>query len=168
LIESIKYDSFRRVAPSTGDVEAMARALFAVIGGIQRTIRHSKPASALALLLTVGEQGRLRPSEIAERHQVHPSLITRQIRELEGQGYIIVEEDPSDRRAWVVSLTAEGIAESRRLYKVGLGRFALFLADWETSEVRALTALLEKFKDSAAAVAARARRPIHNRRRRST
>lgn len=153
--------------PNRDDVHAMVLALYAVIGGIKRKTRQSKSASALALLLTIGEEGRLRPSEIAERQQVHPSLITRQVRELEEQGLVAVEGDPNDRRAWLVSLTPEGVAESRRLYEIGLDRFALFVADWEPDEVRQLTALLEKFDRSKAEVAERERPVSAPRRRRS-
>jgi len=135
----------------------MVTALFTVVGGIQRATRQSKQASALALLQIIGEQGSLRLAEIAERQQVHPSLVTRQVRELEGQRYVAVEEDPDDRRAWLVSLTPEGVAESRRLHEIGMQRFELFVAEWQDAEVRQLTALLEKFARSTAAAAERER-----------
>lgn len=142
-------------------------ALFTVVGGIQRATRQSKQASALALLQIIGERGSLRPAEIAELQHVHPSLVTRQVRELEGQNYVAVEEDPGDRRAWLVSLTPEGAAESRRLHEIGMQRFELFVAEWQDAEVRQLTALLEKFTRSTAAVAERERRPAPSRRRRN-
>ena len=138
----------------------MVTALFTVVNGVQRASRRNKLASALALLLVIGEHGQLRPADLAERQQVHPSLITRQVRELEAQGYVQVEEDPQDRRAWLVSLTPEGIAESRRLYEMGLERFALFVSSWDDSEVRQLTALLEKFSRSTAEVAEREQSPV--------
>ena len=152
--------------PSRDDVQTLVTALFSVVGGIQRAIRRSKQASALALLQIIGEQGRLRLAEIAELQQVHPSLVTRQVRELESQSYVAVEEDPSDRRAWLVSLTPEGAAEWRRLHEIGLQRFELFVAEWQDAEVRQLTALLEKFARSTAAVAERERRPAPQRPRR--
>lgn len=142
-------------------------ALFTVLTGIQRARRHGKQASALALLQTIEEQERARPSEIAERQQVAASHVTRQVRELEEQGYVTVEEDPTDRRAWLVSLSPAGIAETRRLERVGLDRFALFVADWGDAEVRQLTALLEKFEKSKAAVAERERQAPRGRRTRS-
>ena len=141
----------------------MVAALFTVVNGIQRATRRNKLASALALLMVIGEQGQLRPADIAERQQVDPSLITRQVRDLEGQGYVLVEEDPQDRRAWLVSLTPEGVAESRRLHEVGLGRFALFVSNWDDWEVQQLTALLEKFARSTAEVAEREQRPVRRR-----
>lgn len=156
-----------RKPPSRGDVQALVVALFTVVTGLQRVARHGKQASALALLQTIEEQEPARPSEIAERQQVAASYITRQVRELETQGYVTVEEDPTDRRAWLVSLSPAGIAETRRLQQIGLERFALFVADWEDAEVRQLTTLLEKFERSKAAVAERERRPARGRRIRS-
>ena len=155
------------MVPSRNDVQALVVALFTVVGGIQRATRQSKLASGLALMQTIGEEGRSRPSEIAERQQLHPSQITRQVRVLEDQGFVAVEGDSSDRRAWLVSLTPKGIEEMRRLQQVGVDRFALFVADWEDSEVHHLTALLEKFERSKAAVAERERRPARGRRARS-
>lgn len=104
---------------------------------------------------------RLQPEEpeIAGLQQVHPSLVTRQVQELEALGYVEVSEDPGDRRAWLVMLTPAGAAETRRLQQAGLDRFATFVADWEPREVQTLTALLEKLERSKAAVAERERRP---------
>ena len=141
----------------------MVLALFTLIGGVQRATRRSKRASALDLLQIVAELERARPSEIAERQQVHPSLVTRQVRELEDLGYVLVSEDPADRRAWLVTLTRAGAAETRRLQQVGLDQFAKFVADWEPQEVQTLTALLEKLERSKASVAERARRTTRHR-----
>lgn len=167
MLESLNDVSLAVMASSRDDVQALVGALFTVVNGIQRATRHNKQASALALLWTIGAEGQARPSEIAEREQVHPSHVTRQIRELENQGYVTVKEDPTDRRAWLVSLTPEGMAETRRLQQIGLDRFALFVAEWDDAEVQQLTALLEKFTRATAAVAEREQRPSRGRRSRS-
>ena len=44
--------------------------------------------------------------------------------------------------------------ELQRLAQAGLDRFALFVADWQPSDVRMLTALLDKLRNSIAAVTA--------------
>ena len=49
---------------------------------------------------------------------------------------------------------AGGAGELQRLTQAGLDRFALFVADWQPSDVRILTALLDKLRNSIAAVAA--------------
>jgi DNA-binding MarR family transcriptional regulator len=107
----------------------------------------------------------IRPSEIADLQLVHPSLVTRQVRELEDAGYVQVSGDPADGRSWLVALTPAGRDEMRRLQQVGLDRFALFVADWEPGEVQALAALLDKLRTSMAAVGEREQRPAARRER---
>ena len=145
--------------PSQQDVEEMVVALFTLIGGLDRARRRSEGAGALDLLQTIAGHGQLRPSELAMRRGVHPSLVTRQIRTLEDAGYVEVAPDPGDHRSCVVALTPAGTTEMARLQQVGLARFATFVADWEPDEVRRLTALLQKLERSKAAVGARERRP---------
>jgi DNA-binding MarR family transcriptional regulator len=138
--------------PSKGDVEAMVVALFTLIGGIDRATRLSQGASTLHMLQVVASRDVIRPSEIAGIQHVHPSLVTRQIRELERLGYIEVRGDPADRRASLVSMTSAGARKMSQLQQVGVERFATFVADWEPAQVRTLAALLEKLEQSKAAV----------------
>jgi DNA-binding MarR family transcriptional regulator len=145
--------------PSRTDVERMVAALFTMNAGLDRARRRSKGASTLSLLqLLAGDDG-LRPSDLAEQLGVHPSLITRQIQELEDAGFVRVSANPDDARSLLVSLTPTGVAEQRRLREVGLDRFALFVADWTPEEVRTLAELLEKLERSKAAVATQERSP---------
>ena len=53
-----------------------------------------------------------------------------------------------------MTLTPAGAGELQRLTRAGLDRFALFVADWQPGDVRMLTALLDKLRNSIAAVAA--------------
>ena len=71
-----------------------------------------------------------RPSEIAIAQDVHPSQVTRQIRELERIGLVRVRADQADKRSCRVSITKAGIDELKNLTEVGLDRFASFVADW--------------------------------------
>jgi DNA-binding MarR family transcriptional regulator len=118
----------------------------------------ARPAGALSLLQVIAGRDGIRPSEIADLQLVHPSLVTRQVRELEDAGYAQVTADPADGRSWLVALTPAGQEETRRLQQVGLDRFALFVVDWDPGEVRALTGLLDKLRSSMAAVSEREQR----------
>ena len=140
--------------PSKADVHAMVAALFTLTAGMERARRQRKAAAALSLLQLVAGRQPIRPSEIAHLQDVHPSLITRQIRELEDAGHAQVAADPADGRSCLVTLTPAGASELQRLTQAGLDRFALFVADWQPGEVRTLTALLDKLRNSMAAVAA--------------
>jgi DNA-binding MarR family transcriptional regulator len=151
------------MAPGKADVHAMVTALFTLTAGMERARRERKAAGTLSLLQLVAGRQPIRPSEIAEMHDVHPSLVTRQIRELEDAGLVQVAADPADGRSCLVTLTPAGAGELQRLTQVGLDRFALFVADWQPGDVRMLTALLDKLRNSIAAVAAQEQRPAGRR-----
>ena len=63
----------------------------------------------------IGDHEAIRPSEIADLQGVHRSLVTRQVRELEDEGFVDVTADPADRRSCLVTLTAAGSEGRRRL-----------------------------------------------------
>jgi DNA-binding MarR family transcriptional regulator len=153
------------MAPSRDDVQSMVVALFTLAAGLERAKRQRRDAGALNLLQVIAGRDGIRPSEIADAQFVHPSLVTRQVRELEDAGYVQVAGDPADGRSWLVSLTPAGRGEMARLQQVGLDRFATFVAGWEADEVRQLAALLEKLRTSIAA-GEHGRRPAAQRDRR--
>ena len=144
--------------PNKSDVQSMVVALFTLIAGIDRATRLSQGASILSVLQVVAGRAAIRPSQIADIQHVHPSLVTRQLRELERMGYIEVRSDPADRRACLVSVTSAGADKMRLLQQMGLERFDTFVADWEPDDVRMLTSLLEKLEQSKAAVGESERR----------
>ncbi len=152
------------MAPSKRDVRSMVAALFTINAGLERARRLRKGASTLSLLQVIAGHEGIRPSEIAELQQVHPSLVTRQVRELEDAGYVKVAADPVDRRSCLVTLVPSGSEELGRLEQFGLKRFESFVKDWESEDVRKLTELLEKLRYSMAAVSAREQRPAPARR----
>ena len=150
--------------PNDNDVHSMVVALFTLNAGLERARRQRKGASTLSLLQVIDDHEQIRPSDIAELQQVHPSLVTRQVRELEDRGYVEVIADPADGRSYLVSLTPAGSQELGRLLEFGLRRFALFVKNWEPDQVRTLTELLQKLQTSMAAVSAREQRPPAGRR----
>ncbi len=146
-------------------MQSMVVALFTLTAGLERARRQKKAAGALSLLQVIAGRDGIRPSEIADLQLVHPSLITRQVRELEDAGYVQVSGDPADGRSWLVALTPAGRDEMRRLQQVGLDRFALFVAGWEPGEVQALAALLDKLRTSMAGAGEREQSPAGRRER---
>jgi hypothetical protein len=93
------------VSSSKRDVEEMVIALFTLVGGLERARRRSPGAAALSLLQVIAGHGQIRPSEIAAALQVHPSLVTRQVRDLEADGYAEVTANPGDHRSCLIRLT---------------------------------------------------------------
>jgi DNA-binding MarR family transcriptional regulator len=147
------------MAPSKADVHAMVTALFRLTAGMERARRQRKAAATLSLLQLVAGRQPIRPSEIADHLDVHPSLVTRQVRELEDAGHVLVAADPADGRSCLVTLTPAGTGELQRLTQAGLDRFALFVADWQPGDVQMLTTLLDKLRNSIAAVTAQEQDP---------
>jgi DNA-binding MarR family transcriptional regulator len=147
------------VKASRDDVRAMVTALFVTNAALDRARRQKKGASTLSLLQVVAATPGIRPSEISSAQNVHPSQVTRQVRELENLGLVRVTADTADKRSCRVTLTTVGADELQSLTEEGLDRFALFVADWEPEEVRMLTSLLQKLEESKEAAAARRRPP---------
>jgi DNA-binding MarR family transcriptional regulator len=141
----------------------MVTALFATNAALDRARRQKRGAATLSLLQVVAASPDIRPSQIASAQDVHPSQVTRQIRELEGNGLVQINADPADKRSCRVSLTNAGADEVKNLTEVGLDRFASFVADWDRDEVRMLTSLLEKLEASKEANAARQHPPVGRR-----
>jgi|SRR5580658_2308255 DNA-binding MarR family transcriptional regulator len=147
------------VKASRDDVRAMVTALFLTNAALDRARHQKKGAATLSLLQVVAATPGVRPSDIAGTLGVHPSQVTRQVRDLESLGHLQVTADSADRRSCRVMLTPAGSDELHALTEEGLDRFASFVADWEPEEVRTLTALLHKLEESKAAAAARQRPP---------
>jgi DNA-binding MarR family transcriptional regulator len=147
------------VTASREDVREMVTALFVTNAALDRARRQKKGASTLSLLQVVAATPGIRPSEIASAQDVHPSQVTRQVRELDSLGLVQVTADAADRRSCRVTLTPAGSDELQSLTDEGLDRFGSFVADWEPEEVRMLTSLLRKLEESKAAAAARQRPP---------
>ena len=141
----------------------MVAALFVTNAALDRARRQKKAASTLSLLQVVAAIPAIRPTEIATAQDVHPSQVTRQVRELESAGLVRVTADPADRRSCRVTLTSAGVEEWERLTEEGLDRFSSFVADWEPEEVRTLTLLLEKLEASKRAVTVQQRPPAGRR-----
>ena len=141
--------------PTSLDVQRMVAALFEVVGGLKRAQRGNLPANRLALLHVIAALGPVRPSVMAVELQVNQSSVTRQVQALVQEGVVRVKGDPRDLRACLISLTPSGREQLEKLNRIGLARFAAFVADWEAGEVRSFTRLLRKFEESKTAVAQR-------------
>lgn len=141
------------MAPKREDVEELITALFTVQNEMVRATRKIKSASLLRLLQTIAAVEPVRPSDLAAQLEVHQSLITRQIRELEHEGKVSVSADPRDGRAFVIALTGLGRQQVAELTEVGVRRFMGFVRGWETEDIREFTRLLWKFRETKAAYA---------------
>jgi DNA-binding MarR family transcriptional regulator len=130
----------------------MMVALMTVVRSTGRAQRKGA-ASRLAMLAVIAACPESSPKAISEELGVHASSVTRQVQALEREGVVKVTADPADGRSCRVRLTAAGRAELERLRRLGMERYASFVAGWEAEEVRTLARLLEKLEQSKAETA---------------
>jgi DNA-binding MarR family transcriptional regulator len=146
------------MAPKPRTVQRLIGSLFAVLENMSRARKNIPDAATLAVLQVIEAVGRAepgrgaRPSEIADKLEIHRSAVTYHVRALTRAGHVTARPDPADRRSSLLFLTESGIAVTERLAKQGYERFSSFVADWSDDEVAALASLLEKFLYSAATV----------------
>lgn len=67
----------------------------------------------ILMLLSFSRAGQLPLAAIGRRLQVHPTSVTSAVDRLEGQGFVVREPHPTDRRAKLARLTEEGRAVAK-------------------------------------------------------
>lgn len=141
------------------DVKRLVNALMECVRSIERAKRKGL-ASQLVVMQTIAAHKNSQPSILSAELGLHLSSITRQIQTLSRAGLVKVTVNSADGRSRLVNLTKTGCAELNRLTQIGLKRFALFVEDWDASEVQTLASLLEKFEKSKTEVSKRVPQPL--------
>ncbi len=98
----------------------------------------------LRILGLVLEHGPLDLSRLAERSMLAPNALSRHVKALEAQAYVVREALPDDRRVSVVSVTAEGRDAVRRYLRANDRMMAGSLAGWTDDELDDLSWALER------------------------
>ncbi|WP_406383888.1 MarR family winged helix-turn-helix transcriptional regulator [Streptomyces sp. NBC_01618] len=111
-------------------------------GEMAREVHPELEAAAYGLLVRLESAGRQRATELAAYFGVGKATMSRQLRALENLGLVAREPDPADGRAFLVHLTAEGLARYRSVRDARRDRYARKLADWDRAEVAELARLL--------------------------
>ncbi len=117
-----------------------------VVTRLMKVMRRDTDAelspSLLSALATLEDHGAQRISSLAAAESVDPSVATRVVSSLEERRYVERRDDPDDRRACVVALTAKG---HRTLERLGTEQAATLAARLErlgARDVRAIEAAL--------------------------
>ena len=138
-------------------VEDLVKALYR-LGLVQREIgRHALAelgSQGFVALGAVHVCGPARVSDVARRLSVDLSVASRQVAALADAGYVRREPDPDDRRAQLVSLTADGERVLRESHRRMVHAFGAALADWSAEDVMALSDGLQRLRDDVAQGAA--------------
>ncbi|CAG4934850.1 MarR family winged helix-turn-helix transcriptional regulator [Acidithrix sp. C25] len=95
----------------------------------------------------------LRPSEIANAIGLDSSTVSRALQKLEAQGLIERRIDPSDARAHLIALSAEGATVLEIVGNARREKIATVLSHWDKEEISTLlfylTRLIEELENDA-------------------
>lgn len=100
------------------------------------------------LLRRLAEEGPARMSELAAWQSVDRSTMTVQVRRLAAAGLVERATDPQDRRAAVVSISAEGERVHGANVRAARALFADLVADWTPQEREDLSLSMEHLASS--------------------
>lgn len=129
--------------------------LQSAIATLSRRLRHIAGASDLtpsqtAVLGTVVRSGPLRLTELAELEGINPTMLSRITSHLGAAGLIERTPDASDRRAALVSATAEGRRRRRRIRRERTRALEVHMAALSAEERASLAAALPALEHLAA------------------
>lgn len=79
------------------------------VGDVAQRSGYDLPPASWSLLEHLDARGALRVSDIAACHGVDISSVTPRLKRLEAAGLVTREREPTDARAFLISITAEGI-----------------------------------------------------------
>lgn len=102
--------------------------------------------SAAALLGTVHDGGRMRPSAVADALHLDLSSVSRQVATLEREGWLERDRDPADSRACLVDLTASGREALQRVRAGKVAHLQRMLAEWSEDDLAAFAGQLHRLR----------------------
>ncbi|MCJ1714783.1 MarR family winged helix-turn-helix transcriptional regulator [Microbacterium sp. M1A1_1b] len=128
------------------DRNEIAARLAAAVGRINRRARSDAASlgyGIVSALATVQREGPLRPGDLSRLEVVTKPTMTRILTELEQRGLIEREADPTDGRAFMVSITDAGVAavEDARTQRTGI--VAELIHDLPAADLAAIAGALD-------------------------
>ncbi|MGW3408750.1 MarR family winged helix-turn-helix transcriptional regulator [Streptomyces sp. NPDC000888] len=143
-------------APVSTDVTAIEQALTRVAYLAGRARQHERlmavaglnlDRAAAAILRSIADSEPVRPGVLAVRLSVEASHVSRQLRQVEKDGYVIRIQDLDDSRAHLIQLTDAGLAAAERIREVSRRGMQVALADWSSEDLRQLATLFHRLVD---------------------
>lgn len=99
------------------------------------------------LLCRIQEDGPLSLPRLAELTHMAPSVVGRQVRQLEAAGLVARRRDPAGSRVALVSATPEGRTVRQRMFEVYERHMLEVLSRWSDREIAQLAKLLTRLVD---------------------
>jgi DNA-binding MarR family transcriptional regulator len=147
------------MAQATAQVDD--RKLDTVVASLMQTMRVLKSAplgtpvegACLWVLHTVGEQGPLRPGDLAGEVRLDASTVSRHLQALERLGMVARERDPDDGRAFRVAATDLGSETLTEAAAVRRSLLSGALQGWSAADVTQLAQLLHRLAEDTTSAA---------------
>lgn len=121
-----------------------------------RRLRQRLPGDVLDFsavpVLKILREGPGRLSTLADVLELDASTVSRHVRQLEDRGLVERADDPDDRRASRVALSAAGADALEAHLARRHGLLAEVLADWDPADREALRALMARLHDDLGAL----------------
>jgi DNA-binding MarR family transcriptional regulator len=117
------------VTGSSGEVARLAGGLRTTVVRLNHSLREpvarrGVTPTRLTAMVTLEKCGPMRPGDLADRLSVTAASMSRLVEALEEGGWVDREPDPEDRRARLLSLSAEGRGTLETLRREGTGELA--------------------------------------------
>lgn len=134
------------------DVARELALLFRSLKGLHHAVltdlgeRVEMPATAV--LSTLADRGRTRPSALAELLHLDLSSISRQAAALEREGWVSRERDPDDSRAFLLDLTPAGRAVLDRVRAGRVTQLRRLLPTWSDADLADFAGSLFRFRSA--------------------
>ncbi len=125
-------------------------------GNSRRLARHLEERSGVSLgqlsvatLTAIRRLGRARLTPVADELGYEPSRVSKEVQRLLAAGLVVQERDPSDKRAYLLTITDEGIDVHRRYRRAADELVADALESWSDDDLRQLARLMTRLANRA-------------------
>lgn len=106
------------------------------------------PNALVGVLFLLARAGECRPSELAAEIFISQSSLSRQIGELVDRGLVVRHPDPGDKRAHLVSCTADGLEVLESVRARRTERLSAELTDWDQQQIADALDVLRRINTS--------------------
>lgn len=140
--------------PFDVSVAEIERQFALMLGAARRTFKDAALAVhpslqplGFTVLMILHRAGETPQSSVAEELQVDKALLSRTVSQLEALGLVLRRSNPSDGRAQLLGLTADGRVRFDQAHSTKRSRLRDRLESWSPVELRNLSELLHKLNE---------------------
>lgn len=120
-----------------------------LVAAVQRSkALRQQGAPARSLLLHLARDGAMRASDLAASVGLDQSTVSRHLAQLEGSGLVVRTPEPADRRAHLIAVTEQGVAEVQEVIASRVHDLEQVFDGWTNADRAQLARLLTRFTDA--------------------